>query len=280
MLPEMERFLVDAENVFRGLRLPKVEHLVLDWAGIGDAVHARLIAQHVARQGATAWITNPLVAGLYRDDPLPVLPGVASPWRDPMDKNLRQMAPAMTALAERIFGQPVLDVSAGVTKFFPAWLKQPTNYADLFFTGAGVVRDMALRHTLVHHGKPLSGHYVVIETTSRSHGRIGGGYYAGLIQKLNARGVAALTIGGLVDELAVGSLDYRGRDLYDTFSLIKGARAFVGRASGCQSLVYFLPDMPLFEVDVPEWGSARVCNYHQATSIGKHELDRLAEVIR
>lgn len=277
MLAEAEAFVAQAEAVWRGLPVPAVDVLVLDWAGIGDAAHARLIAQHLAKDASVAWVTHPLVAGLYRDDPMPVLPGVTSPWRNAAEHwQVAEFAPAMHRAAQRVFDGRLVDVSAGVVAHYGTWHAHQTNYADLFFGGAGVTRDPRIRHRLQHRGCVKDGAYVCIETTSLTHGALPGSAYLDFVTRLAKREIRCYTVGGKDDELAAGSLDFRGRDLYDTYTLIKGARAFVGRASGCQSLTYPASWVKLVEVDVPAWSSAEVCGYHKPLRVALRELADLA----
>jgi hypothetical protein len=77
--------------------------------------------------------------------------------------------------------------------------------------------------------------------------------------------IGTVYVGSSDDPVIEGATDARGLSLYDTFSILKQTVGFVGRSSGNQSLLAFLPDIPLFEVEVPAPASMITCKGHNNT---------------
>ena len=243
-------------------RLPAdTELIVLDWAGIGDACHTRLIAQHLARERRLAWLTTPMIAGLFQDDSMPVIACYASTARDVRQPEVRALAAELDAIARAVLPVPVLHMSYRVCQVYDDWLKRISNYADLFFRAAGIQRDRSIRHTLVHNGQGPEGRYAVIEPYGYTTGAIFPGIAASTARVLADAGVSLYQVGAANDALIEGCVDARGLPLYDTYSLVKGALGFIGRASGNETLTFY-SQTPLIEVDVPGWASAHNCGYH------------------
>ena len=236
----------------RGLAEGKL--VALDWAGIGDSLcFTRLMLQHLMAKRKILWITRPIVAGLFKDDPLmEVVPGFKFEYRDPsipwavgkaipeIDRKFRNCFPDNERLH---VGMCVADHflhRGGVT----------TNLADFFFEACGVQRDFSMRHSLVHLGKtPLDGKYVVIEPQGVSCGWLSLDECSLLSQKLSKLGIGIVSLGGDSCPEVPGVVAKRGLSLYDSFSIVKGAVGFVGKSSGNQALMCFLggSGIPLFE---------------------------------
>lgn len=51
-------------------------------------------------------------------------------------------------------------------------------------------------------------------------------------------------------------------NLYDTFSVVKGCSLFMGRSSGNESLMCFLPHIPIIEVSVTIAARYSACKLH------------------
>lgn len=245
---------------------PAAECVVLDWAGIGDTVHSRLIVQHLARDYRVSWITVPLVVPLYKDDKLcQVLTSFASPYRDARQTFIWQgLCDGMDFMFREMFDFPKLvNISTGVGRY---WHKEwsRTSYPELFFAGAGVKRDWSVVHQLTHKGKSKKKlkRYIIIEHASITFGNLPVAQYEDLVQRLSKLGIASVVVGGPNDPAIKGAVDCRGLNLYDTFSVVKNSIGFVGRSSGNQSLMCFLPEIPLFEVGIPDLGAFGPCGYH------------------
>lgn len=273
-LDDIEKTLVRArKKVTKG-----TECVVFDWAGIGDTVHTRLIIQHLAREQKVCWVTVPLVAPLYKDDTIAqVLSGFASPYRDPRQTWIRDgLCEFLHNLFVEVFdGFKTVDVSYGVGKFWGAGWKQD-NYANLFFGGAGVERDPEIKHTLTHkgtHHEKLPERYIAVESTSISFGTLPVDNYVKMVNSLKAKDIETVQVGGPSDLVIPNAISALGMNLYDTFSVLKGSLAFVGRSSGNQSLMVFLPAIPVFEVEIPPLAGLTLCGYRDNVySVGYNEF--------
>jgi hypothetical protein len=256
--------------------------VVFGWAGIGDAVHDRLIIQHLAREHQVTWLTTPQVAPLYKDDTLcQVIPTFSSPYRDARQTWLWQgLCGMMDALFAHYFPDVKrVHVSHGVANYWHKGWKG-TTYPGLFFGGVGVERDNSIVHQLTHNGKPtiqLPKHYVVCEHASITFGTLPQSYYEEMARRLKKLNIATVVVGAPNDPPLKGAIDARGLPLYDTFSLMKGAAGFVGRSSGNQSMMVFLRDIPLFQVQIPDLGDFELCKYHP--NVYRLRSDRFADFV-
>lgn len=260
-------FYSEAVDKLASIKVPdETSLIVLDWAGIGDAFYSRYIIHHIPEKAV--WITNPKVANLYRDDTLlPVVPGFASPFRDARQRWVRRLSQGLSSAAAKAFNKPLLDVSYRVSQYYPTWGRRPTTYRDLFFDACKIKFNPKVQPTLTHKGIfKLQCPYVVVEHCSITFGPVKVEPYEELAQRLRKHGILTLYVGAKSDPPIKGAVDKRGFNLYDTFSMLKGCKAFIGRSSGNESLMGFLPNIPVFEVDVPDTPSfARGChpNYVQ-----------------
>lgn len=277
----------NANRVFHELRAkmrPRTTAVVVCYGGIGDAIHSRLLAQNLVKVGHTvAWITNPFVAGLYKDDPvMQVLPGFALRYRDPRPKWQHMLCGEIRKHAQLCFhGKKVLDVSCSVSL---AYSKQRwSNYAKLFFNGAGIRQDPNVKHSLVHHGElsklrpDLVGKkFILIEHASLTFGTVPVEHYRDFVARHAAQGIPSIYVGAKTDPEIPGALDGRGLSMYDTYTLAKNCHAMLAKASGNQSLMAFQPKKLVYEVDIPPAANMSVCGYHQNTkSITKEDLKTL-----
>lgn len=237
-------------------QLPKdTETVVMDWGGLGDTFYTRLVVEHL--QGKVAWITVPMVAGLYKDDPLTVIPGFSTPYRDPRQTWQREgLTPGLFDLMGRIFADyKFLPVSYLVGQHYPDWCKKPTTFSDLFFNAVGIERDPSIMPQLTHKGKSklvVKQPYIVLEHASVTLGTLPVTSYSPLVKAMQKFNVPVVLIGGRRDPNVMGTVNAKGLPLYDTFSLMKHARVFVGRCSGNESMMGFLQEIPIVEVNVPQ----------------------------
>jgi hypothetical protein len=262
LLGEMETALKKASKA-------NGELFILDWAGIGDAIHSRLIAQTIAQTKKVVWITP--IASLFKDDSLmTVLPCPSFPYRDVRQHWIIDgLARAVDNLAREYIRGELVHISKDVGIYWHTWMHNQTDYADLFFSACKVERDPKVKHSLVHKGKsPIDGKYVCIENAS---------FTLGTMDIKSVPGLTLVHLGGPSDPKIEGTIDRRGTPLYDTFSILKGCEAFIGRASGNQMLMSFLPDIPVFEVDVPLVCSMVNLGYHN--DIRRVELKDLPKVL-
>jgi hypothetical protein len=261
--------LVDraSETLESAARKSDGDCIVFGWAGIGDAVHDRLIVQHLCREHKVTWLTTPAVASLYKDDHLcQVIPTFSSPYRDARQTWLWQgLCDTIDFLFEKHFPSVKrVHISAGVARHWHNGWKGDS-YPGLFFGGAGVARDLSIIHQLTHLGTPpidLPERYIVLEHASITFGTLPASYYEELTRRLDRLGIATVVVGAGSDPDVKGAIDARGMNLYDTFSIMKGACGFVGRSSGNQSMMVFLRDIPLFQVQIPNLGAFELCGYH------------------
>lgn len=272
-MADEDRIIDLAKCCFRGLS-DKVggpsdnSLLALDWAGIGDACcHARLILQHVVKMGKeVTWICIPKVASLFRDDPMMrVFPGIENPYRVPGLPNQMRVTHGIDEHFEICFpGWKKLNISHSVMCRYHGGAG--ISFTDRFFGACGMTRDPSIVHSLTHLGsvpKDLPIPYVVFEHTGSSHGSAHPDLAKLLVSNLRKIGVATVCVGGLGSYPVPGAIMRTGLDMYNTFSIVKGATAMVGRSSGNQSLACFLPTLPVFEIDVLQVSAKySVCKIH------------------
>ncbi len=272
LLGEMETALKKASKA-------KGECFVLDWAGIGDAIHSRLIAQTIAQTKKVVWITP--IASLFKDDSLMiVLPCPSFPYRDVRQHWIADgLTVAIDNMAKQILSGELVHVSRNVARYWhTTWVHKQTDYADLFFSACGVGRDPKVKHRLAHKGKSLlQGRYICLENASMTLGTTSPEQWQNIVATIKKSGFSVVHVGGVSDPQIEGTVDKRGTPLYDTVSILKGCEAFIGRASGNQMLMSFTPDIPVFEVDVPFVCSMVNLGYHN--DIRRVELKDLPKVL-
>jgi hypothetical protein len=254
--------------------------VVFDWAGIGDAIHSRLIVQHLAKEQEVSWITTPQVAPLYKDDKLAeVFSGVSSDFRDASKIWIVDgLCPAIDAVAKKLFGDRLVNISSNVGRYYQnGW--DGKSYVSLFFGAVGLKRDKAIKHQLRHLGTPTIGlpkRYIALENHSITFGAPPVGQYQEMTARLGDIGIAVVQVGATGVPRVNGTVDARGMDLYDTYSIVKGAIGFVGRNSGNQSLMVFRRSTPLFEAGIPAEMSYSTIDYHdRVIRLRLDELPRL-----
>lgn len=284
---ECVSLIVNVTNIFKKLApqlRKKTTAIVIDYGGIGDAIHTRLIAQHLVSHGhVVTWITNPFVATLYKDDTLmQVLPGFAMRFRDPRSKWQNLLTTQIKKIASTIFRhKKIIDVSCGVAHIFGKahW----GNYANMFFNGAGIRRDVKLKHQLTHNGKLedirpelVDKKYVIIEHASLTFGTVNVSKYADFVDNHKKNGVACVYLGSLKDPEIPNAIDCRGLNMYDTYTVLKNSIGMLARASGNQSAMAFLPKVRVYEVDIPSGANMQVCGYHEnIVSVKQDDLGSL-----
>jgi len=241
----------------------KFDLVAVDWAGIGDACcHSRLILQHLHGQGhRIAWITIPKVAELFKDDVLfDIFPGFSCPYRDVSLPWCGEVAKEIDGLLG-VFSPTKLHISMRV---FDQWAirRGISNYSEFFFSACSVKRDSSIKHEIRHLGKPtiaLPNKFVCLENIGMTCGSISQEACAGIVSAMGSIGVSVVCMGSKDNPYVNGCVDARGLSLYDSFSVVKNSIGIIGKSSGNQSLFCFLPDLPIFEVDVPECASYRDC---------------------
>jgi hypothetical protein len=138
------------------------------------------------------------------------------------------------------------------------------NFSDMFFCSCGMSRNRNIKHTLNHNGRnPINTgkKYVAIEHCSNVGIPPNIESYKKLFNKIKSKYDIVL-LGASHDPFIEGVVDCRGLSLYDTFPIVKDCTAFVGRSSGNQSMMCFLPHIPLIEVDVRSKASYQECGLH------------------
>ena len=245
--------------------------LAMDYAGIGDALcHDRLILQHlVVKQGKrVTWIATQKVGCLFKDDVLMrVLEGFSNPFRIPVHGQLALSHWLNVLFEERFPNWTKFNATHFVmSKYFGT---HASNISDAFFKCCGVERDFFIKHSLRHLGLPpddVKRPYLVLEYIGQSTGRSDPAQTQNLVANLSKMGISTVCVGPADGYLAPGATMRLGINLYDTFSILKGSMAMVGRSSGNQSLACFLPNLPVFEVDVNWHISHRECRLHPNTT--------------
>jgi hypothetical protein len=251
--------------------------LALDWAGIGDACcHTRLILQHlVSKQGKrVTWIATKKVGNLFKDDDyMRVLEGFYNHFRNPGGHGQVVLSQWINTVFEERFPKwKKIHVSNMVMCRYFEHVSAP-NISDFFFRCCSMQRDFSIKHSLKHLGfapeKPPKNPYLVLEYIADTYGKADRTRVTRLVENLSNIGITSVCVGPS-DGWVVPRADMRlGMNLYDTFSIVKGAIVFVGRSSGNQSLTCFLPSLPIFEVDVGCRDSYKTCGLHpKTTSIG------------
>jgi hypothetical protein len=278
LIVKVRDMLVDLEQVLvRCLKRVRKNSLVaFDWAGIGDTIHTRIILQHLVKDHKVDWITLPLVADLYKDDSLMnIISGIAIPYRDANQIWINSaLIPIINEKFTKIIrgnGNKCVHVSKLIVDQYRAG--GFSDYADLYFKAFKIKRDDNIKHHLRHLGKFKSVRdSVIIEPVSMTLGNIP---HNAIVNMINNNQHLDFHIVGKDFQFNNLAIDSTNRSLYDTFSIMKGSKAFIGKSSGIQTLTCFLPHIPVHEVDVSNINSLRSCRYREVNTISIAQLSAL-----
>jgi len=257
-------FLSIAFDVFSNIKKtdPTYDLVALDWAGIGDAIcHSRLILQHLLPQ-RILWITTPTVYGLFKDDRLMDVRCGFNGERNVETPFLIDLATQTEEIMKIIFSKRCISITKNIMINFNRCSKY--NFSDMFFCSCGMSRNRTIKHALSHNGEKsinTSKKYIVIEHSSLCGIPANIVSYKKLFSRIKDR-YDIFLLGSLSDPVIDGAIDCRGMSLYDTFSIVRDCSIFIGRSSGNQSLMCFLPHIPLIEVDVRPKASYQECGLH------------------
>lgn len=247
----------------------KYDLIAIDYAGIGDAIyHARLILQHMRRdKPRIAWITNPIVSPLFRDDKLmDVFPGFSCKFRHAiLDKWINSaLFPALDEIFKSYFPKSyTISISGNICKYWSTFGGQGNSFSDRFFRSCGINRDESIRHELKHNGEyDLKEKYILLEYSSLAQGKIPIPECELLVKKLKNVGINTVYVGAKTDPEILGGIDARGKNMYDVFSIAKKSIGLVGKASGNLSVCCFLPNIPVFEINIIDCYGIAACGLH------------------
>lgn len=241
---------------FDNIYIENCDYVVIDYGGIGDCIHSRLLVQNLAKNNKICWIVPPLVFDLYKDDNVSkTYKGFTIPFRNPFHKICNIIIEYIhKIIIEKFKDYKIIDNPFNILQYY---IKVNVQSIDFYFLASGVNRDYNIKHCITHNGKlsdiniKLKEKYVVLEYNSLTFGSIADlNKYDVLIKKLNKLNIDVVCVGGLSDKKLNYGIDCRGMSLYDVFTLIKNSVGFIGRNSGNQQLLEFLPDIPVFEIDV------------------------------
>ena len=240
---------------------PDCDLIALDWAGIGDAVcHSRLILHHLLPR-KILWITTPTVYGLFKDDPLM---DVRCGFDGPRGIGNPELGNKIDQIMKDVFKKETLPISKNIIRDFANCIARKHNFSDAFFCCCGMEKDKKIKHSLIHKGQSLiktNKKYIVVENFFRAQTPALLSSYKKLFEKIKDR-YDIVSLGAAIDPIMEGMIDCRGFSLYDSFSIVKNCSAFIGRSSGNQSLMCFLHQIPIIEMDVAVSASYQECGLH------------------
>lgn len=265
----------------------KYDLIALDWAGIGDACYySRLILQHIVKEGKrVAWISTPKVACLFKDDKLmDVFEGFYSPYRHPCRRDCQVATSFFDSIFARRFPKVErLHISDMVCRRYRRG--GFGDFSELFLSSCNIKRDMSINYELTHYGEApfkLPEKFIFMEHASCSFGVSSVGSCERLASNLLKYGVEVVYVGAKEDPFISGAVDGRGLSLYDTFSCAKRSIGIACRCSGNGALGCYLPEIPLFETEVPSTtiGSDQMKLHPRVTRLGSDFPDSLPRELK
>ncbi len=286
VLNDMTNISFSIIKTLKNLKVEDCKYLVFDYAGIGDAIHSRLVVQQLARDGKVCWVVPPLVYELYRDDDVATMyKGFTILYRITTTKLCQILCRFIDLMINTLFKEYHIFnmTNAIVIHDKNKQIKVEKDFEDFYFKANGLERNFKIKHKLIHNEKLSDldvkfnhNKYVVIEYASFGYGCLDLNIYDKLIDNLNDIGIDCCFIGSINDKPLNKGIDCRGMNLYNTATLIKNSIGFVGRNSGNQCMTVFFKKIPVFEISTPT--SLRICNYRDnITSLTK---DNFADEIK
>jgi hypothetical protein len=234
--------------------------IILEYAGLGDAIHTKLAIQHLTKMGMNVvWIAPDLIADLFKEDSHMSVFGnhIYSPLRNPSPTALNYHRIVEKSFLE-IFDRFKFkyNVTAGICSgcVYRKRRNITQMYEPLYRSIKLLMdRDFSIQHQITHTGnielnnsKPI----LCMETTSVSNYANHPVKYQLLIDSLSLYYDVVLVGGDRKLEYQNMFLDFRGSSLYDTFSVIKKSSIFIGRNSSNAALTVFKREMPVIMMDV------------------------------
>jgi len=267
----LEEYYNKTENLIKNLEQIKYEitevlkfHpdetiVLLEYAGIGDAFHTKLVIQHIENKYKNiVWITNNIIKDLFKNHKNLTI------FDNKIDNKIRYpevlLTPTYLSFIDKCFRaifnefDNKLDISYNITishRLCSQKKEQKTfdqHYYDIF----GIQRDFSIKHNILHEDKIEINNekpIIAFEHCSRSFRHLTNiEAYSKIVDLLNFKYNIYL-LGSIDDPYIKNTIDFRGKSLYDCISIIKKADIFIGRNSANQLLTVFKPNIDIIELD-------------------------------
>lgn len=243
--------------------------ILLDAAGLGDAMHTKIASDHLIKMGKkVVWITPVAVAELFKEQHnIRIFSNGLNHGECLRFKNCDfSLDVTMQEKFNEICNRAFSDIFHKFDSYFLSYevLRSHMNrirarrrvhsFVAPIYRALQIPRDQSIRPEIIHTGnvdvantKPI----LCLETTSYANARFAKPQkYQRVINFLRERYDVVLVGGDGGMQYENAFLDFRGKSLYDTFSLFKQASAFVGRNSSNTILTAFKKDMPVVCMDM------------------------------
>lgn len=233
--------------------------VLLEYAGFGDTFHTKLIIQHLQKQYKNiVWITLENIKNLYKEHiDLHIYDNkIKNILRNPNAKICQDYSNLISELFFTVFKQyeNKKDISNSIIFSHIHNYNKPFwwHYYNMF----NINRDFSIKHNIRHSKNfehNLNKEIICFEHNSITYAPFSDFHkYEKIVNNLSSFYDIVL-LGGKEDPyLPNVAIDYRGKNFYDTFSVIKKSKFFIGRNSGNQLLTVFLDDLPVIEIDTPD----------------------------
>ncbi len=246
---------------------PKDTIILHEYAGFGDTIHTKLIIQHLQKQYKNiVWITLDEITKLYKEEKEILIYSnkFFNKLRNPHIKFNVHFSLTMEYFFKKVFvDYKNIDISKNIV--FSHLNNFNLRFHEHYYKIFNLQRDLELKHKITHtdkiklnNNKPI----IAFEHISISFKNLENLTKYQNIVNILKKDYDIVLLGNKNDPYIDGVfLDFRGRSFYDTISLLKDTSFFIGRNSANQTLTVFFQDLPVFEIDTPQFSTLKSMSY-------------------